>query len=69
MNMKLIGNPTQEELEIHHLRLDLSSIRESGRNMEFARKYLIDRFVNIGTYMTAETFDRVLNEAYVVGGR
>ncbi len=62
--MRKTSNPTQKELEIHHLRLDLSSIRESGRDRAFAKKYLIDRFVNIGTYMTEETFDRILNEEY-----
>ena len=64
MSIKGMGAPTGEELEIHHLRLDLASIREAGYNKEFARKYLINLFVNLSTYMTAETFDRVLNEEY-----
>jgi hypothetical protein len=48
--MKRINDPTKEELEAHHLRLDLSSLRSAGLQQRFAKKYLVDRFVNIGTY-------------------
>ena len=62
--MKRLTDPTIDELEKHHLRLDIASIREAGYGRIFARKYLIDRFVNLDTYMTAETFDHILNEEY-----
>ena len=62
--MKRINDPTKEELEAHHLRLDLSSLRAAGYSRRFAKKYLVDRFVNIGTYMTEEFFDRILGEEY-----
>lgn len=62
--MKRIDNPTREELEAHHLRLDLSSIRAAGYSRRFAEKYLVGRFVNIGTVMTEETFNRILDEEY-----
>lgn len=62
--MKRIESPTMEELEVHHLRLNISSARAAGYSRRFAKKYLIDRFVNIGTYMTKETFDCILNDEY-----
>lgn len=62
--MKRIDYPTREELEAHHLRLDLSSLWAAGYSKRFARKYLVDRFVNIGTYMTEEAFNHILNEEY-----
>ena len=56
---------TMEDLQKHSLRLDLDSIKEGGYGKEWARKYLIDRYIaREDSYITEDAFDKILNEIY-----
>ena len=49
---------------INHLRNGLDSIREAGYNRKFAREYLFHRFVIRDGHITADTFNKIVNEFY-----
>ena len=56
---------TIEDLQKHGLRLDLDCIKAAGYGKEWARRYLLDRYVaREDSYLTEDAFDRILNEIY-----